>query len=176
MIVAPSGPEGSGFPSKTNVFDESISLSSAMAFLNPVLEALKHYRSGEASLFNFNCTMLISNIRQAAVMCRLDHLALNLYGNRHGGASHLRLTGTPLLEIKKRGRWVTDQSLRRYEKATAAQQMLNKIPIDVQKFGALAEQCMLRVIPYIVNYIRSSDPHSLVLIRNLMPTVPAPHV
>ena len=44
-----------------------------------------------------------------------------LYRLRHGGASHARLQGRPLSEMKKQGRWTSDLSLRRYEKAVLLQ-------------------------------------------------------
>ena len=52
---------------------------------------------------------------------------------RHGGASHeLAVKARPLDEIKKRGRWLTDTSLRRYEKGARLPELLAKIPRDRQ--------------------------------------------
>ncbi|CAE7368797.1 unnamed protein product [Symbiodinium pilosum] len=67
-----------------------------------------------------------------------------LYGNRHGGVSELRLLGTPLKEIKARGRWMTDTSLKRYEKATVAQQQVRKVPFGTQLYGNFVEQQLPR--------------------------------
>ena len=68
----------------------------------------------------------------------------------------MRASGVPLAEINKRGRWVTDQSLRRYEKATAAQAVANKIPNNYFEYGRQIKQVLpaLAALPskYVAHY------------------------
>ena len=60
----------------------------------------------------------------------------SLYVLRHSGASDDLLScRRSLTEIKARGRWVTDSSLRRYAKATKLQQNLNQLDAAVIAFG-----------------------------------------
>ena len=63
--------------------------------------------------------------KRASSALGLDFLEPSLYQLRHGGASHELLTGVrPLDAIKKRGRWCSDASLKRYEKGGRVQQQL----------------------------------------------------
>jgi hypothetical protein len=59
-----------------------------------------------------------------------------LYLLRHSGVSHDILHRTrPLLEAKERGRWMSDRSLRRYQKPSVAQAQLAKLTTTQQNFG-----------------------------------------
>ena len=59
-----------------------------------------------------------------------------MYALRHGGASFDIVSNSrELLEVKTRGRWQSDQSLRRYQKPSKAQAELNKLGKDTVKFG-----------------------------------------
>ena len=65
------------------------------------------------------------------------------YSLRHGGASHDALTNRrSLAEIKKKGRWRTDSSVRRYEKAAVAMKQLSKLPTEVVDYGVRAERTL----------------------------------
>ncbi|CAE7199591.1 unnamed protein product, partial [Symbiodinium natans] len=136
VVLAPST---LGEASKTNVFDDSVLLSHDLEFLLPALGALLKTRAGAVNLFPFTCAQLAAEFKKGAAALGLDHLGLTLYGNRHGGASEMRLKGMPLSEIKRRGRWATDTSLRRYEKATLAQQQVHKVPGATQLYGSFVE-------------------------------------
>ncbi|CAE7706879.1 unnamed protein product, partial [Symbiodinium necroappetens] len=142
VILAPS--EESNTPSKANVFDESVTLSQQVEFILPALEALVATRAKFGPLFPFTGVQLGRKFKEAADYLNLHELNLTLHGNRHGGASDLRLRGTPLKEIKKRGRWAADSSLRRYEKATLAQQQIHKVPLATRLYGAFVEQQLPR--------------------------------
>ena len=60
-----------------------------------------------------------------AHLAGVGHLQLVPYMLRHGGASHDALAGRrSIAAIKKRGRWRSDQSLRRYQKESLAMAQL----------------------------------------------------
>ena len=90
----------------------------------------------------------------------------------------MRARGVPIAEIKKRGRWLTDQSLRRYEKATAAQALFNKLPTKVVTFGTAVKESLPDLVPLLASFVYHSkaDPaeaqHLARLIKNLLPPVP----
>ena len=138
IVLAPST-GGSDDPSKTNISDESILLSPRVDYLLPALAALVASRKQMPFLFDFTCTQLNASFKDMADRLKLGALEATLYGNRHGGASELRLLGTPLKEIKARGRWRADSSLKRYEKATVAQQQVHKVPLGAQLYGNFVE-------------------------------------
>ena len=76
--------------------------------------------------------------RQALLELGLGKESPSLYTLRHGGASHDLLAGLrPVAEVKERGRWVSDKSLRRYGKRTRMQQRVLDLPKDVAVFGEL---------------------------------------
>ena len=71
----------------------------------------------------------------------MEELNLDLYALRHGGASHDFLMQTrSLVEIKKRGRWGSDLSVKRYQKASRALAELKKVPKATQALGHHVEQ------------------------------------
>ena len=45
----------------------------------------------------------------------------------------------PLGEIKKRGRWLSDQSVRRYEKSAMALRLLQRLPDATVDYGLVIE-------------------------------------
>ena len=138
VILAPS--ESSGDPTKTNLYDEGLSLSPKVGFLTEAIQQLRRRRASCQVLFPFTCAQLLAEFKAAALQVGVSHLGATLYGNRHGGASDLRLQGASLADIKKRGRWTTDSSLRRYEKATLAQQQFHKVPPPTRLYGAFVEE------------------------------------
>ncbi len=59
----------------------------------------------------------------------LDGFGLSAYSPRHGGASHDLLTGSrSLQEVKRRGRWASDESLKRYGKETKLIEVMARVP------------------------------------------------
>ncbi len=70
-------------------------------------------------------------------------MAVVMYMLRHSGAStDFALKHRTLAEIKLRGRWRGDQSLRRYEKGGRLAEQLNRLP---EKLQAHAVRCAKRV-------------------------------
>ena len=75
-------------------------------------------------------------MQQAAEALHLQALRPCLYGLRHGGASEDMLhRHRPVPEIKLRGRWAADSSLRRYMKHTKLLAELSKVPAPTLDYG-----------------------------------------
>ena len=113
-------PAEEGVSSKARVFDDGVPLDSGVlpwlpAALKKVL-GLNSRDPGE-KMFLFSYAELLKQFRAA---CHdLGIRDPSLYRLRHGGASHdaaARLR--TIAEIKRRGRWSSDTSVRRYEKRT----------------------------------------------------------
>ena len=67
-------------------------------------------------------------LRDALDALQMDHMGVELYSLRHGGASDDFLTKRRTLpEIKHRGRWRADSSVRRYTKIARALKELEKM-------------------------------------------------
>ncbi|CAE7735243.1 unnamed protein product [Symbiodinium necroappetens] len=172
VVLAPSE-SGSRDPSKTNVFDESILLSDRVQFLLPALAALVERHRRQQALFGFTCAQLNAEFKSAAAALKLDELGATLYGNRHGGASELRLRGTPLKEIKARGRWVADSSVKRYEKATVAQLQVHKVLPTIQLYGNFVEHQLLKCSALLKDAVATQNPAAVNLLRQLFLPLPS---
>lgn len=164
--------EDTGGPSKTNVFNESLLLSPAMNYLLPALQALLKTRASAVFLFPFTCVQLGAEFKKAVSYLHLDGLQLTLYGNRHGAASHLRLQGVDLKEIKQRGRWLADSSVKRYEKATLAQQAVHQVPLQVQLYGTFVESRLASAQTLLAAAIRHPESTAPAQVRNLFKPLP----
>ena len=75
--------------------------------------------SGNSFLFSFSLPELRRLFREActAVGCRTK---FTLHSLRHGGATHLHLSGVPIEDVMYRGRWASNKSCRRYIQAGRA--------------------------------------------------------
>ena len=132
--------------SKCGQFDESILIDSEVftgvsagnttgsgtragssGWISPFLECLRADGSSKA-LWPFEHVDLIRAVHRATECLGLTHLKVCLYSMRHGGASHdWLISSRSLSEIKSRGRWSSDSSLRRYQKAAKAQSQLSLV-------------------------------------------------
>jgi hypothetical protein len=130
-------PEEHQTPSKTGYFDEGIRIDPTwLSWIGPFLNILINNRSTDEPLWPFSHEELISSLKRASATLGLEHMEICLYSLRHGGASHDSLHDLrTLMDIKTRGRWASDRSLRRYRKETRAQAELLKLPDDVRTFG-----------------------------------------
>jgi len=123
-----------GRPGKTGVSDESVVVD--WEPLWSILAALQLASPGRRCLWTFTPDQMRSSFKEA-----FDELGLwsedpSLYRLRHGGASHDLLLGRrSLAEVKERGRWLADASLRRYGKRTRMQDRMNALPPEVRIFG-----------------------------------------
>jgi len=115
--------------SKTGEYDETIPVDSEeFSFLNAALERLRGSGCARTPLFSFTQLQLSRWFASAAESLRLTALRPHLYQLRHGGASHDRSSrARSMLEIKLRGRWRCDRSLRRYEKGGRLAEQLSRL-------------------------------------------------
>ena len=90
-----------------------------------------------ASLWGFTPGEYLRTWRAAAGALTVDWVAESPYQCRHAGPSRDRLMHLrSLAEVKKRGRWAADGSVRNYEKAGRVQEVLSKIDNKIVKYGA----------------------------------------
>ena len=106
--------------SKARQFDDGVPLDSEIFPWLPkaMVRTLRlNQRAATDKMFDFQYKELLSLFRQACEELKVRDPSL--YRLRHGGASHDAATRMRTLqEIKRRGRWASDTSLRRYEKRT----------------------------------------------------------
>jgi hypothetical protein len=127
-------PSARGGSSKVHVADESLMLdSSEVPWLGEVLGRLQI--GVRDSLL---CKVEYGEVRQPFEAIQRD-LQVSpplfvLYQLRHGGPSHDRRSGArSLAEIKRRGRWTADSSMRRYEAHALLQQIEQALPAEVHR-------------------------------------------
>ena len=132
-----------GRPGKTGITDESVALDQAAWW--PLWEALKTARPAGKTLWDFEVSEVRDAFNQAAEQLGLDAQP-SLYVLRHSAASDdLLASRRTLPEVKDRGRWITDQSLRRYAKRTKLQQQVNSLADEVMQFGQLVDSNLVQL-------------------------------
>jgi len=147
-----------GVPGKTGISDHSVLIDSVELF--GLLEALKMARPGRQVLWTFSPEEMRELFRVAVTELGLADEAPTLYTLRHGGASHDLLHGRRTLpEVKERGGWQTDASLRRYGKRTRLQERINAIPADVRCFG----ESVLAQVPVLLQLAAQGHPFPLTM-------------
>lgn len=108
--------------SKMGTMDDTILLD-APRFLGPLLGQRLVGRRPRDCIFPLAADTTVAQFRQASDALGLPELSL--YQLRHGGASEDALSrARPLAEIRARGRWRSDSSLRRYAKPAMLQKLL----------------------------------------------------
>ena len=138
-------------PGKTGLWDEAISLDQD-PWLDSLLRPLAIAGDPLEPLWPFSGEELSATFKRIMKCLGLDHLDQSLYCLRHGGASedllgHLRSVAA----VKRRGRWRSDSSLRRYGKETRLQSVLNSVSPTVLRFGQLMDS---RIASCFLNLIR----------------------
>ena len=132
-------PQEGGTASKTGQFNESLLLDNVeFEWMGGVLRGLHRPGARDLEVFaNVTYSEWARSFRQAGHDLGLQALGPPvLYQLRHGGASHEMLTGARgAKDIKLRGRWLSDNSLRRYEKGGRVAQQLALLPQRVQDHG-----------------------------------------
>jgi len=122
-------------PGKTGVFDASVVLDSD-AWMYPLLTQLGMGKTATDVIWDQPHNVLVDQFAKALEALNLTHLNSCLYTLRHGGATHDILTRRrSMMEVKQRGRWGSDSSLKRYVKLARLQTELAKVPIDVRNYG-----------------------------------------
>jgi len=100
-------------PGKIGLFDLSVMVDSDV-WMYPILQRLLHNKDPEGPLWDQPHSLLVDEFARAQTHLKLDHLHSSLYTLRHGGATHDFLTRRrTTLEVKQRGRWSADSSLKR---------------------------------------------------------------
>ncbi len=124
-------------PGKTGLFDEAIPLDDEVCTqLHEFWGMLVQGRPRNAYLWPDDGPTTTLEFNSAARELQLDDIQPCRYGARHGGASEDLTTHrrTPL-GVKRRGRWATDSSLRRYGKETRLLAELAKVHPEVLRYG-----------------------------------------
>jgi hypothetical protein len=104
--------------------------------MGPLLAKITVGRNPAEPLWADPHQLLVQKFNQITKELGLEELGLSLYALRHGGASHdILASRRPLLEVKKRGRWSTDSSLKRYVKEARLQHELSKVNPVVLRYG-----------------------------------------
>ena len=125
-------PLASGRPSKTKVFDDGVAFDSAQ---RPQIQiVLQWFRTTYGSdphqkIFRFKYEQLSAAFTQACEWLRLDEFEFSCYSCRHGGPSEDRAGDFRSHEtVMRRGRWMAQSSLRRYEQPNRLQAVLTALP------------------------------------------------
>ncbi|CAK0852610.1 unnamed protein product, partial [Prorocentrum cordatum] len=134
-------PEEESVATKTKGFNDSILLDSpSRSHLGPLVERLAISPPPMQLLFPWSGPAYNATFKEAAPLVGLASWELTPYILRHSGPSHDWLTKTRTLEaIKRRGRWVSDLSMRRYEKCSRGMRRLASIDCGKQLLLAEAE-------------------------------------
>ena len=132
--------------SKVGLADESILLDSPLLpWIGPALRSLN---SPGAFLLDITYYDLVQSWQAALKAIGLPKSHAVLYQLRHSGPSHDRFYKLrPLSEVKQRGRWQADSSVRRYEAHARLNQEFNDLPAAAQRKSQLAEQMLPKEAP-----------------------------
>ena len=133
--------------SKTGHFDEGVLLDLPKhRCITYLLAQLSANRGGHEQLAPVQPAELAEFLRQFAVKLRLPFRPLP-YQLRHTGPSTDSAEGLRTLqEIKRRGRWQADNSVKRYEKAAQLTRVLNSLTPAAQSFCLLSAKELPDVI------------------------------
>ena len=122
-------------PGKTGVFDNSVPLNSVgREYLGQLLWVRVLVLNGkDEKVYPFDATEFRKNFQEAGQL--LGFKNLHPYQSRHGGASEDLNSGErDHLAVKVRGRWHTDQSVRRYGKVGKIQKMMTDLSPERMAF------------------------------------------
>ena len=127
---------------KTKGFNDSILLDSpSRSFLGPLLEQAARQAKPTERLFPWSGAAFNAMFKETAARVGLADWELTPYILRHSGPSHDWLTKARGLEaIKRRGRWVSDLSVRRYEKGSRVMRRLASLDRGRQLLLANADR------------------------------------
>ena len=108
--------------------------SQGMDFLGPALERLRTGAAPTDLLFRMDYPTLHASWKKALISLNLPQDFAVLYQIRHSGASWDALRKyRSLLEIKLRGRWAADSSLKRYENHAQVAQHFERLSPQIRK-------------------------------------------
>ena len=123
-----------GQPDKVGVFDNTLRMDSkGREFIGELMLAqARRQTSGDSLIFPFTAKEFREHFRAAGEALGVQ--ALHPYQLRHGGAADdLNGQERHYAEVKARGRWLADTSVRRYTKVGKLQQLLSRLsPSDME--------------------------------------------
>lgn len=130
--------------SKVGGKDDSVLLDSTwLQFIEPILERMSRGRKKDL-VWDFDYGQYLQVFQQACEELRID---LVPYQARHSGPSIDRASKSrELEEVRKRGGWLTRQSVMRYEKAGRLAATWQKLDADLQMVRKAAEQHLEAII------------------------------
>ena len=142
-----------GVPTTTNTFDDSVILESPYTEgFDKWWKALANMRhKGRGAQFErllpFEQTQFVRMVKTSLEAVGGGVLSGLAYSMRHGGPAWDRYNQfRSVAEVKSRGRWVSDKSLKRYEKHSKIAQAIAKLSKPVQRHHAL---CALRLVEFL---------------------------
>jgi hypothetical protein len=140
-----------GRPDKVGVYDNTLLLNNPRSsFLGPVLKALATKAGPSGRLFTFSMEEYRKELEQCSKLMGLKDV-LHPYQLRHGGATEDMNSGARTrLEVKDRGRWATETSIKRYVKVGKLQILLNSLDANMMRFCRWSETSMPKVLHGIV--------------------------
>jgi hypothetical protein len=134
--------------SKTGYFDETITLDDpqSCSCLSLYFEVLRQNGEDEP-LWPFTHEELVKQYHAATTALKFKDLETSLYGLRHGGASaDFLLCRRALSDIKFRGRWTSDSSLRRHQKSAVAQREVFKLSAAARSAARAIESDFSKIL------------------------------
>lgn len=151
-------PSDGGRPGKTGLLDETVIIDDHR--LNPLMHWLTQHRHLDEKIWPGDVRHEVKLFSDVAAALHLHHLKPCRYSLRHAGASHDFLSRRHgATDIKRRGRWHTDGSVRRYGKESLAMVGLHKVSRYVRIYGAKAARDLAGII------IGAADPPPLPLLN-----------
>ena len=139
-------PSSGDRPGKTGNWDESIILEGFNP-LSSLLMELKTNSRGRPNVWPHRPDELLREWHTCVELLGLEELNPCRYALRHGGASEDLLSRRrSVQDVKRRGRWVSDSSLRRYGKESRLLKELQKIHPNVLNFGRFVMEHFLEVM------------------------------
>ena len=128
--------------SKVKEFDETLSFDlPRQDFVGPALQALAGLHQDCENIFGMSSKEISGEFRWAASSLGLVAVGIvNIYQLRHGGASHDFNAGVRgISAVRRRGRWASWRSVRRYEKGARTTEVVSRLGPIQRKF---AEACV----------------------------------
>ena len=147
-----------GQTSKTLTTDESVLLDSpSRGWLTLAVTELADRTPAGELLFDLTPERLNHLMKSAANLVGVSAWDISPYCCRHAGPSHHWLTQVRTLPaIKRRGRWASDASVKRYEKSSRV----------TRRFEGLSEQTL--------EILRRSEAHIADIVRGVVAPLPRP--
>lgn len=174
QVVAAPGPSGAARmkvglvlaplelakPSKTGLWEEAVLIDRCDPIIRPLLALKSHAIAHNTKLWSFCLGALSARMRQATERVGLNEFNISAYSLRHGGASHdLRCQLRPLQEVKRRVRWASDSSLKRFSKETRLIEVMQRVPPETvgratRLQSVLAETLLNRIPAHLLAFLK----------------------